>query len=429
MSLQLEENFDETSSPLRGTQVGLVLGLWLTGVFAASLGGRMEAGHEGTASMVLLGAAVVWPLLYFAVGRCSLVPDSMPLAATAGLILFGIAAALSTFMSPVALLSSGYVVLTLAGILLALQFNSNLDAEQYEWGLKVFALLTTGVLIGFAWYDYVPGTRLGNGKDILNPNTIGLVSVSVFLAAMSIRTLALRLGVMGVIAWIILLTSSRAAAVAAVVGLAMIVWLRLRASRQPVLLLAGLGLLLAVGITVIYGDTMYRTMDRFYALSTADRGISSGASGRVTAWKWTWELFVHNPVLGVGFRAHEYLLKADSSAHNGYLATLAEVGLLGFLAIVYIIARGLYLLWVGCRESRPGFSQSILFGLCVGYLLLAVFERYLINVGNPTSLLFLVSVMRAGAMEGPVTEPNEQLFEPVGELAIEPPEEEVYGHG
>jgi O-antigen ligase len=421
------EDFGDVAPPK--TLVGLVLGLWLSGVFAASLGGRMEAGHEGTTSIVLLGAAVVWPLLYFAMGRCSFVPRSMPVAATCGLILFGMASSLSSFMSPVALLSTGYVVLTLAGIWLALQFNSNLDAEQYEWGLKIFAVLTTGLLVGFAWYDYVPGTRLGNGKDVLNPNTIGLVSVSVFLAAMSIRTLALRLAIMGPIAGIIVLTSSRAAAVAAVVGLGMVVWLRLRARGRPVLLLAGIGLLLAVGVTMAYGDVMYKTLDRFYALSTADRGLGSGATGRVTAWKWTWELFVHNPVLGVGFRAHEFLLRADSSSHNGYLATLAEVGLLGFLSVLYLVARGLHLLWAGSREPEPGFSQSILFGLCVGYLLLAVFERYLINVGNPTSLLFLVSIMRPGAMEGPVAEPDELLPELLDELNVGEPEGRVYGHG
>lgn len=427
MRRQQEEDSGEAAP--RGTWVGLVLGLWLSGVFAASLGGWWDAGHEGTASMVLLGAAVVWPLLYFAMGRCRFVPQSMPLAATGGLILFGMASAISSFMSPVALLSTGYVVLTLAAIWLALLFNSNLDAAQYEWGLKVFAVLTAGILVGFAWYDYVPGMRLGNGKDVLNPNTIGLVSTSVLLAAMSIRMLALRLVVMGPIAGIIVLTSSRAAAVAAVVGLAMIVWLRLRARRRPVLLIAGIVLILTVGVTIAYGDTMFNTLDRFYGLSRADRGFGSGATGRVEAWKWTWELFVRNPVLGVGFRAHEFLLKVDSSSHNGYLATLAEVGLLGFLGVLYLVARGLHLLWAGSREPGPGFSQSILFGLCVGYLLLAVFERYLINVGNPTSLLFLVSIMRAGALEGPVPEPDEQLLEPVDELASEELVDGVYRHG
>jgi len=131
----------------------------------------------------------------------------------------------------------------------------------------------------------------------------------------------------------------------------------------------------------------------------------------------------------VGFRAHEFLLKADSSSHNGYLATLAEVGILGFFGVLFLVARGLSLLWVGSREPGPGFSQSILFGLCVGYLLLAVFERYLINVGNPTSLLFLVAIMRPRAMEGSVASPDELQSEPLDELAVDEPGERVYGHG
>jgi O-antigen ligase len=380
--------------------------------------------------MVLLGAAIVWPLLYFALGRCQFVPRSMPIAAIGGLILFGMASALSSFMSPVALLSTGYLVLTLVGIWLALQFNSNLNAAQYVWGLQIFAVLTTCLLVGFAWYDYVPGTRLGNGKDVLNPNTIALVATSVLIAGMSIRRLALRLVVMAPIAGIIILTSSRAAAVAAVAGLGMVVWLRLRARRRPVLLLAGIGLIVAIGVSIAYGDVLYRTLDRFYALSTADRGITSGASGRVTAWKWTWELFLRNPVFGVGFRAHEYLLKADTSAHNGYLATLAEVGILGFVSVLFLVSRGLHLLWTGSRKPGPGFSQSILFGLCVAYLLLAVFERYLINVGNPTSLLFLVGIMRPGVVEDSSVDEMEELeTEPQDELAADESGGRVYGHG
>jgi len=134
-------------------------------------------------------------------------------------------------------------------------------------------------------------------------------------------------------------------------------------------------------------------------------------------------------VLGVGFRAHEFLLKTDSSSHNGYLATLAEVGILGFLGVMFLVMRGMRLLWTGSREPGPGFSQSILFGLCAGYLLLAVFERYLINVGNPTSLLFLVAIMRSRAMEGSVANPDELQAEPLDELAVGEPGDQVYGHG
>lgn len=101
--------------------------------------------------------------------------------------------------------------------------------------------------------------------------------------------------------------------------------------------------------------------------------------------------FWDNPVLGIGFRAHEVLL--GISSHNGYLAMLAEIGLIGFVAVIYIILIGVFLLWRKVRHTELTFSHSILFGLSCGYLFLAMFERFLINVGNPTSLLFLIATL------------------------------------
>ena len=398
--------------------VGIVLGVWLTGVFAASLFGRLDAGREAIISIVWIGTAVVWPLAYFMVSRCRFVPDSLSFIGTVAALLFGAFSVLSSFFSPVALLSAGYVVLTLLGLWLALQFNTNLDAEQYEQGLKIFAVMTTGLLVGFAWYDYVPGTRLGTGKNILNPNTIALVSTSVFVAAMAIRTLALRLVIMGVVATVMVLTSSRAAAIAVLIALTVTGWLRLRSHGRPVLLFVGIGLLVVAGTVVMYGGQVYETLDRLYSLSTVDRGIGSGASGRLEAWKWTWELFLHNPFIGVGFRAHEFLLRVDSSSHNGYLATLAELGLIGFLAIACLIARGLQILWVRAQEPEGGFIPSLLLGLSVGYLFLAVFERYLINVGNPTSLLFLLAVMQPQWDADPLPEEDELAFHVIEDSTV-----------
>lgn len=398
--------------------VGIVLGVWLTGVFAASLFGRLEAGREAILSIIWIGAAVVWPLAYFMVSRCRFVPDSMSFIGTVAALLFAAFSVLSSFFSPVALLSAGYVVLTLVGLWLALQFNTNLDSEQYEQGLKIFAVLTTGLLVGFAWYDYVPGTRLGTGKKILNPNTIALVAASALMAAMAIRTLAVRVVVMGVVATVVVLTGSRAAAIAIVMGLVVTGWLRLRSRGGPVLIFAAVGLLAVVGIGAMYGGQVYDTLDRLYSLSTADRGLGSGASGRLEAWKSTWKLFLDHPFIGVGFRAHEFLLRVDSSAHNGYLATLAELGLIGFLAIISLIARGLHLLWESAQEPERGFIPSLLLGLSVGYLFLAVFERYLINVGNPTSLLFLLAVMQPQGDTDLLPEENELAFRVIEDSAV-----------
>lgn len=417
-----EEYYKE--QPNRRSWIGYVLGVWLTGVFTVSLLGRIEAGRDGVASLPSMGVAVVWPLAYFVMNSGRVVPAAMPPAAAIAVVVFGVASALSSFFSPVPLLSTGYVVMTLASVWLAMLFNSHLDSTQYRRGFSVFAVLTGGLLVGFAWYDYVPGTRLGTGKDVLNPNTVALVATSVVLAAMGIKTLLMRLAIIVPVVWIIVLTGSRAAALAVVTGLVMVAALRLRARSRSVLLAAAMALVLAVGVAALYGEAMYRSLDRYYALSTADRGLASGATGRLTAWKETWDLFVRNPALGIGFRAHEHVLKADTSSHNGYLATLAEIGLPGFLSVVYLVWRALRRWWGAAHEPDLADHASILFGLCVGYLLLALFERYLINVGNPTSLMFLLAVMHPGVTAGDAAgeeepEPDSKEGRVVGELAQE----------
>jgi len=129
------------------------------------------------------------------------------------------------------------------------------------------------------------------------------------------------------------------------------------------------------------------------SLNTRDRGISSGASGRIFAWLDTLRLFEENPIVGVGFRAHEQLLTVGSSSHNGYLAMLAEIGLFGFAAVMYLVFSGVYLLWKQTKSIEYKYTHSILLGILMGYMFLAVFERFLINVGNPTSLLFLIGIL------------------------------------
>jgi O-antigen ligase len=235
---------------------------------------------------------------------------------------------------------------------------------------------------------------------------------------MAIRTILVRLLFLAPLAAVIFLTSSRTSACAAAIGLGIIMLIRFRRARAGVVMVTVLCAILAAGVTIAYWDSVYGLLDRFFALSAADRGIGSGATGRVTAWKATWELFLRNPMLGVGFRAHEHILKVDTSAHNGYLATLAEVGIIGFLAVLYLVFRGLRLLKVNIKNPSHVFSYSILFGLCIGYLLLAVFERYLINIGNPTSLLFLLSVMWPRGVEDYIPQEDDMLLEPLEESAV-----------
>lgn len=374
--------------------VGLMLGVWLSSVFAASLLGKMDSDPSGRLGFVLLAMALAWPPVYFMFSRCRFFPRRLSGGSLVALIMFSGFCALSSFGSARALESIGYSLLTLMTFGVVLQFNSNLDAVQYERGLKAYALVMLLLVLSFSAYDYVPGIRLGRGKDLLNPNTLALVAMSVLLAGMAIRMIPLRLIVIVAMGAVIVLTGSRAAAVASLAGLGVILLLRLRVARTSSILivlavLAMAGLLLAS----YYADATVRELDQFFALRDQHRGLESGASGRSLAWQGTWKLFLSHPLFGVGFRTHEYLLKVGTSSHNGYLALLAEVGLVGFAAALFLALSGMVRVWQRMKEPTQIHSHSILFGLGCGYFALALFERYLINVGNPTSLLFLVTIL------------------------------------
>ena len=136
----------------------------------------------------------------------------------------------------------------------------------------------------------------------------------------------------------------------------------------------------------------FKTIASFFKLKDKHRGIESGGSGRTLIWAEMWELFLQYPVTGVGYRAHPELLKVGSSAHNGYLAMLVDIGIVGFCAIMYLVIYGIVKLK---RHLTPDMTKvnSTLFAFLVAYMILAMFEPYLINIGNPASLLFMFAIL------------------------------------
>ena len=148
-----------------------------------------------------------------------------------------------------------------------------------------------------------------------------------------------------------------------------------------------------LAVTLLVVPTVSEHIDQFFAVNDSHRGLNSGASGRVKTWKETWHLALDHPFTGVGLRAHESLLKTNSSAHNGYLATLAEIGFIGFALVMALVVSGIQNLWRRQKDAQWQSVQGVLLGLALGYMVLALFERYLINLGNATSLLFLLAIL------------------------------------
>jgi O-antigen ligase len=375
--------------------VGIVLGLWLAGVYTAVIAGKLwtKSESEGALYLTLLIFAILWPLLYFLLSRSRFVPTRIHTGTLFALVIFFVFSLVSCFVSPVEFTSTAYVLLTLASVWIALQFITNIDARTFETGLKVYCAIMASVLMSFAAYDYTPGLRLGLGKEILNPNAIAMVTLSALLSAMAIRNLLIRCALILPLFFLIYLTGSRASMIGALLGFSVIIYERTRRARGGAKLKVILGLLFALSLGVFYWAELFPHIEDFLHLNTRDRGLSSGASGRIYAWKETWRLFSDNPIFGVGFRAHEHLLKIGSSSHNGYLAMLAEIGFVGFSAITYLVISGVAMLRKQAKHTDYTYTYSILIGLSGGYLFLALFERFLVNVGNPTSLLFLIAIL------------------------------------
>jgi|CXWL01.1.fsa_nt_gi O-antigen ligase len=379
-----------------GNNASAIFGVWLFSVFFAAIEGRSVFSTNETLAFAALGCSIVWPLSYFALSRRRFLPRVGQRQLIA-IIIFSVFALLSATISPEMIKSTLYAVMTIFAILIAMQFNTNLNTTQYERGLTIYSSLMSVFLlwetyVNYKWSGIDRGGRLAFGDASLNPNAIALVGMSVLLSSMMIRNSIWRWTVFSAALFPIVMTRSRASALGALIGLAVIFIARTKAASRRTKVMVFLLLGLAAILGTIFSESVTGVSSDFFSIHDRHRGIDSGATGRIYAWKETWNLFVNNPVLGVGFRAHEYYLTVATSSHQGYLALLAEIGIFGFLSVMYLIGSGIQTLLRCVNNSELVYTHSVLLGLVLGYLFISFFERYLLNVGNPTSLLFLVAI-------------------------------------
>ncbi len=98
--------------------------------------------------------------------------------------------------------------------------------------------------------------------------------------------------------------------------------------------------------------------------SVLDFGETSNAA-RIAIWKASWESIKHHPVLGVGIGNYPVVLgqdillsKAGSSAHNLYIHIAAEMGLVAFLVLLYLVWLIIQALYVNFVKAKDSFSSA-----------------------------------------------------------------------
>jgi O-antigen ligase len=137
------------------------------------------------------------------------------------------------------------------------------------------------------------------------------------------------------------------------------------------------------------------SLNEFLALSTSQRGIKSGLSGRTGVWDKAFRILRTRDrwLFGFGYRAGDRLV---GTIDNGYVQLLFESGLLAGSMILGSMLRTFFLLW---KASRPRENNAwtryyvMLWCLMIVYFLNNISTRYLFSFGSPFSLCVLCLVV------------------------------------
>jgi O-antigen ligase len=142
-----------------------------------------------------------------------------------------------------------------------------------------------------------------------------------------------------------ILSGTRGAWVATAGTIAILYLPRLKLRQYvTIIIIIVLGTLIALRTPLVADFIRFRSQD----------SISSGGAGRIGIWKVSWQMFLNQPILGVGWRMSEYKMRyqdfTDTSTsitwdvdfgrfqprvpHNIYLQTLLELGIIGFVLLM-----------------------------------------------------------------------------------------------
>jgi O-Antigen ligase len=259
----------------------------------------------------------------------------------------------------------------------------------------VFSLLTAAIqsLTRFTAFSFHP--------NLLAFVLAGFLCVMVWKTLTGTWIIKLLAATVGVICCVIIFfASSRGSIVGIVVscgltGILSIIHLpkeqRVKGLRKSLLFAAAALTAMILLNTASWLSDTYDVVDKVLQITSTDRGLDSGLTGRVDKWQETAKVLRDGSWLwGHGIRTSDSM---NQLIDNSYVVTLYEVGLfplalicLRFFQVGYKCAKEYFV----AADSR----ESAMYLVCV--LLITVFllnnfvARYLFGIGNPYSLLALL---------------------------------------
>ena len=245
-------------------------------------------------------------------------------------------------------------------------------------GSAVFALLNLGAwVVALATHATI---ETGNAPEALytSPNAVAMfleppVAVAGGFALYSSRRRDrfVALGCLALLLPALILTLSRAGlltlAVLAVVAVVTMPQRRLRVALLGGALVSGV----AIARIPFVWVRLRRQLDPNYPFNTFE--------GRLQIWHDTLNMLRDHPIAGAGLRAYSIVMRPYVSTnripelypHDVFLAMWSELGILGLVAFVLLLAT---LLWRGWRAyvSAEGFARPLLWGASTAFIAIAV---------------------------------------------------------
>jgi O-antigen ligase len=221
---------------------------------------------------------------------------------------------------------------------------------------------------------------------------LGIVCFGTLACCLAIENVFLRVALISLNAFVILQTGGRSCLIASAITISVYIILTVSIQRSRFVKFAFVAaLLILVCVGAIYANEIAGLTSTLLFLNDPNRGLGSGFTGRMDAWQEAYQLFLKNPILGIGFRTHERYITTLPSAHNGYVSVLAETGILGVSSILLLIG---FCSWRVLKMAKTG-DQTARIGVSfvAGYLFVSMFERILVNFGSPTSVLMWVFLL------------------------------------
>ncbi|MEZ5353911.1 MAG: O-antigen ligase family protein [Bryobacteraceae bacterium] len=300
---------------------------------------------------------------------------------------------LSGMLSEDPLLSMSYTGVTMM-VLVICAGLWEVIGDGMQAAIRNYALLGSA-LIAWVYWNAPEYTAVFQGRlsfsATSHPNHLGLIAFGVLVSCLGVENLLLRSVLMVVNFLGIVGCQSRGAllagglALGAHMGLSLVTDRKARTVRVFAYTFAVVG---ACVIALVNFDELSAAINGLLLLDDRYRGVGTGFTGRIEAWEEALAMFRENPFFGVGFRMHERYMTSLSSAHNGYLSMLAETGVTGIAGVVLLF--GLTIRMVARDAMARNRVAMIGVPFIAGYCFLAIFERYLVNVGNPTSVIVWV---------------------------------------